>query len=102
MPEEAELRDRTQRAMPPARRCIMRGRDWSGRMSGETIEYRDRHGRLTLPLPQLPGAHQGGQRRARGGDAAAQDRVTVSPEAMAEGIRSARWPAGCSCSATAR
>jgi dihydrofolate synthase/folylpolyglutamate synthase len=70
----------------------MRNRDWWAEV-GETIEYRDRHGALTLPLPQLPGRHQGDNAALAVAMLRHQDRVTVSPSAMAEGIRAARWPA---------
>jgi dihydrofolate synthase / folylpolyglutamate synthase len=70
----------------------MRGHDWWAEV-GETIEYRDRHGELSLPLPQLPGKHQGDNAALAVAMLRHQDRVTVSPAAMAEGIRSARWPA---------
>jgi dihydrofolate synthase/folylpolyglutamate synthase len=70
----------------------MRGRDWWAEV-GEGIAYRDRHGELSLPLPQLPGRHQGDNAALAVAMLRHQDRVTVSPAAMAEGIRSARWPA---------
>jgi dihydrofolate synthase/folylpolyglutamate synthase len=74
----------------------MRGHDWwaeVGQGENGTIEYRDRHGELSLPLPQLPGKHQGDNAALAVAMLRHQDRVTVSPAAMAEGIRSARWPA---------
>src|SRR5690606_33575289 len=70
----------------------MRGRDWWAEV-GEGIAYRDRHGELSLPLPQLPGRHQGDNAALAVAMLRHQDRVTVTPEAMAEGIRTARWPA---------
>jgi dihydrofolate synthase/folylpolyglutamate synthase len=70
----------------------MRGQDWWTDI-GEAIEYRDRFGELTLPLPSLPGRHQGDNAALAVAMLRHQDRVTVSPEAMAEGLRSARWPA---------
>src|SRR5688500_4974404 len=70
----------------------MRNRDWWADVD-ETIEYRDRHGALSLPLPALPGRHQGDNAALAVAMLRHQDRVTVSPSAMAEGIRSARWPA---------
>jgi dihydrofolate synthase/folylpolyglutamate synthase len=70
----------------------MRGHDWWAEI-GETIEYRDRHGELTLPLPSLPGVHQGDNAALAVAILRHQDTVTVSPEAMAEGLRAARWPA---------
>ena len=70
----------------------MRGRDW-GASVDETIEYRDRHGELSLPLPSLPGRHQGDNAALAVAMLRHQDFVTVSPEAMAVGLRAAKWPA---------
>ncbi len=69
-----------------------RGRDWFAEV-GETIAYRDRHGALELPLPALPGKHQGDNAALAVAMLRHQDRVSVSSAAMAEGIRAARWPA---------
>ncbi len=71
----------------------MRGRDWWAEVGDDAIEYRDRHGALTLPLPQLPGRHQGDNAALAVAMLRHQDTVTASAAAMAEGIRSARWPA---------
>ena len=70
----------------------MRGHDWWAEV-GDAIEYRDRHGALTLPLPALAGRHQGDNAALAVAMLRHQDRVTVSPSAMAEGIQAARWPA---------
>ena len=70
----------------------MRGHDWGAEID-ETIEYRDRHGELSLPLPALPGRHQGDNAALAVAMLRHQDFVTVSTEAMAEGLRSANWPA---------
>jgi dihydrofolate synthase/folylpolyglutamate synthase len=70
----------------------MRGHDWWAEV-GQTIQYRDRFGELTLPLPALPGRHQGDNAALAVAMLRHQDYVTVSPEAMAEGLRQARWPA---------
>ncbi len=70
----------------------MRGRDWWAEI-GETIDYRDRFGELSLPLPSLPGRHQGDNAALAVAMLRHQDYVAISPEAMAEGVRSARWPA---------
>ena len=70
----------------------MRGHDWGAEV-GETIEYRDRHGELSLPLPALPGRHQGDNAALAVAMLRHQDFVTVSPEAMARGLREAKWPA---------
>lgn len=71
----------------------MRGRDWWAEVGDEAIEYRDRHGALTLPLPKLPGRHQGDNAALAVAMLRHQDRITASAAAMAEGVRSARWPA---------
>jgi dihydrofolate synthase/folylpolyglutamate synthase len=70
----------------------MRGRDWWADIE-DAIEYRDRQGALTLPHPHLPGRHQGDNAALAVAMLRHQDRITVAPEAMAEGIRAARWPA---------
>jgi dihydrofolate synthase/folylpolyglutamate synthase len=70
----------------------MRGRDWFAD-TGKAIEYADRHGRLALPLPALAGAHQADNAALAVAMLRHQDFVTVGAEAMAEGIRRARWPA---------
>ena len=70
----------------------MRGHDWGAEID-ETIEYRDRHGELSLPLPSLPGRHQGDNAALAVAMLRHQDFVTVSTEAMAEGLQSANWPA---------
>ena len=71
----------------------MRGADWWAEVGDDSIEYRDRHGALTLPLPTLPGRHQGDNAALAVAVLRHQDRVTVGPAAMAAGIRAARWPA---------
>lgn len=70
----------------------MRGEDWNITIS-ETVEYRDAHGALSLPLPALPGTHQAENAALAVAMLRHQDRVTVSPAAMEQGIREARWPA---------
>ena len=73
-------------------RLVLRDRDWWAE-AGEAIHYRDAHGELTLPLPALPGAHQADNAALAVTMLRHQDRIAVTPEAMARGIRSARWPA---------
>lgn len=70
----------------------MRGRDWSAEITN-AIEYRDRHGALSLPLPALPGTHQGDNAALAIAMLRHQDRVSVSTASMVEGLRKARWPA---------
>src|SRR5690606_14415811 len=88
-PLEAEIARIAGQAGAPLCR---RGHEWSAEV-GDTIEYRDANGSLSLPLPALPGRHQGDNAALAVAMIRHQDAVTVSPEAMAEGIRSARWPA---------
>jgi len=70
----------------------LRGRDWSAEV-GETIRYRDAQGALELPLPALAGAHQADNAALAIAMLRHQSAVPVTPEAMAAGIRAARWPA---------
>ena len=71
---------------------FMRGRDWDAQLD-DGIEYRDAFGELSLPRPALPGRHQAENAALAVAILRHQDRLTVSPKAMAEGIRAARWPA---------
>lgn len=72
---------------------FMRGRDWFADVSDTGIAYRDQWGELALPLPQLPGRHQGDNAALAVAMIRHQQDVTVSAEAMAQGISTARWPA---------
>ncbi|WP_395394272.1 folylpolyglutamate synthase/dihydrofolate synthase family protein [Novosphingobium sp. BL-8A] len=90
-PQSAEL-EIERAALAAGAPLHMRGRDWDAAV-GDVIEYSDRHGELALPLPALPGTHQAENAALAVAILRHQDRVTVSPEAMAEGIRAARWPA---------
>ena len=71
---------------------VMRGRDWDA-ATGDAIAYRDAAGSLDLPLPALAGAHQADNAALAVAMLRHQQAVRVSPEAMAAGIRAARWPA---------
>ena len=79
-------------AMIAGARTYIRDLDWSAEI-GEAIHYRDRDGELTLPLPALAGLHQADNAALAVAMLRHQTQVSVSPEAMAEGIRAARWPA---------
>ncbi|MGE3691646.1 MAG: folylpolyglutamate synthase/dihydrofolate synthase family protein [Novosphingobium sp.] len=69
---------------------FMRGQAWQASAS-DILEYADGFGPLALPLPALPGAHQADNAALAVAMLRHQDRVKVSPEAMAQGIVSARW-----------
>ena len=71
---------------------IMRGVHWWAQV-GETIEYGDGQGKLSLPLPALAGAHQAENAALAVAMLRHQDQIEVSPLAMAAGIRAAKWPA---------
>ncbi|WP_128892881.1 folylpolyglutamate synthase/dihydrofolate synthase family protein [Erythrobacter sp. HKB08] len=91
-PAEAEL-EIERIAMAAGAPLAMRGRDWHSSVSGTGLHYADRHGELALPLPSLPGAHQAENAALAVAMLRHQDFVTVSRDAMAEGIRTAKWPA---------
>ena len=69
-----------------------RGSAWRA-TAHESLRYFDAFGPLDLPLPTMPGAHQADNAALAVALLRHQDEVRVSPEAMAAGIRSARWPA---------
>ena len=71
----------------------MRGRAWHSSTSDIGLHYVDRHGEVLLPLPTLPGAHQAENAALAVATLRHQDFITVSRNAMAEGIRNADWPA---------
>ncbi|TMM50147.1 bifunctional folylpolyglutamate synthase/dihydrofolate synthase [Qipengyuania marisflavi] len=70
----------------------MRGRDWHASVNVSGLNYQDRDGALVLPLPTLTGAHQTENAALAAALLRHQDQITVTPEAMAQGIRDARWP----------
>lgn len=79
-------------AMQAGARTAIRGLDWFAETDG-AIHYRDGKGELTLPLPELAGVHQADNAALAVAMLRHQDAVTVSVEAMAKGIRAAKWPA---------
>lgn len=87
---QAEIERAAQTAGAPH---AMRGRDWHSSTAATGLHYADRHGGLLLPLPTLPGAHQAENAALAVATLRHQDLITVSRDAMAEGIRTAKWPA---------
>jgi dihydrofolate synthase / folylpolyglutamate synthase len=81
-----------EQAMIAGARTYIRDLNWSAEI-GEAIHYHDRFGELTLPLPTLAGKHQADNAALAVAMLRHQSQVSVSPEAMARGIRAARWPA---------
>lgn len=79
-------------AMKVGAKTAIRGLDWFAEI-GNGVAYRDRFGTLDLPLPTLVGIHQADNAALAVAMLRHQSQVSVSPAAMAEGIRAARWPA---------
>ncbi|MGH6786844.1 MAG: bifunctional folylpolyglutamate synthase/dihydrofolate synthase [Novosphingobium sp.] len=79
-------------AMRVGAKTAIRDLDWSAEI-GATIAYLDRRGELDLPLPALAGAHQADNAALAVAMLRHQSALEVSPQAMAQGIRAARWPA---------
>ena len=80
-------------AMAAGAPLAVKGRDWDASAELAGLHYRDRHGELALPAPTLPGPHQIENAALAIAMLRHQDVVSISREAMAEGIRAARWPA---------
>ena len=90
---EAAMLEVEAAAMRNGAPLAMRGREWSVSPSDTGLHYADRHGELALPLPALPGPHQPENAALAVAMLRHQDYVSVSRDAMAQGIRAARWPA---------
>lgn len=70
-----------------------RGQCWNARVTSDALWFEDGDGSLTLPVPQIPGAHQADNAALAVAMLRRQDVLRLDPEAIAAGIRSARWPA---------
>jgi dihydrofolate synthase/folylpolyglutamate synthase len=93
----------TQRYPPPIARRIgqlaeaagapwlPRGGAWDMRVIGTQVRYSDARGTLDLPVPGLAGPHQARNAALAVAMLRHQDVLPVSDEALAKGIRSARW-----------
>lgn len=82
-----------EQAMQAGAKPAIRGLDWFAEAGAAGIAYHDRKGELALPLPTLAGAHQADNAALAVAILRHQERVEIGPEAMAAGIRAARWPA---------
>ena len=91
-PESAAL-EIERAAMSREALLAMRGNDWHSSTTETGLHYAEEHGELALPLPALPGAHQADNAALAIAMLRHQDRVAVSRDAMAQGLRSATWPA---------
>jgi dihydrofolate synthase/folylpolyglutamate synthase len=95
----------TQRYPPPAARRVQeiseaagaprigRGALWDSRVIRGRIHYRDRLGAWDLPMPTLPGRYQAENAALAVAMLRHQKRFAIPDEALAEGLRSAKWPA---------
>ncbi|PNU04632.1 bifunctional folylpolyglutamate synthase/dihydrofolate synthase [Novosphingobium guangzhouense] len=72
---------------------LARDAQWKAQATRDAIWYEDSHGALTLPLPTMPGAHQADNAALATAILRAQDVLRIDPQAFAEGIRAAHWPA---------
>ena len=73
--------------------CLPRGAAWDAQVEGDTLHYRDADGALVLPLPAMTGVHQADNAALAVAMLRHQRALSVGEEAMARGIRAARWPA---------
>jgi dihydrofolate synthase/folylpolyglutamate synthase len=82
-----------QRAEAAGAPWIGRGALWDSRVIRGHIHYRDRSGALNLPMPALPGRHQADNAALAVAMIRHQERFQIPEQALAEGIRTASWPA---------
>ena len=71
----------------------LRGAAWDAHVTDGHIHYRDAAGALELPLPALAGSYQADNAALAVALLRHQKQFAITPEAMAAGIRAARWPA---------
>ena len=74
-------------------RLLVRGDDWDAATYENALHYRDLSGRVSLPLPRLPGAHQLDNAALAVAMLRAQHSVPVGEPALRAGMGWAEWPA---------
>lgn len=72
---------------------FLRDLTWKAQATSDALYFEDDAGSLTLPLPQIPGEHQADNAALAVAMLRRQTALRVDPQAMAAGIRAARWPA---------
>lgn len=72
---------------------LARTRDWSSHAARGGIEYTDHQGRILLPRPSLPGAHQARNLALATAMIRHQDAIAVPDAALRAAATLARWPA---------
>ena len=71
----------------------VRGDDWDAALYEGALHYRDSHGKLTLPLPRLAGAHQLDNAALAIAMLRSQTLLPINEAAMRAGMGWAEWPA---------
>ncbi|MCW6534427.1 bifunctional folylpolyglutamate synthase/dihydrofolate synthase [Sphingomonas lycopersici] len=72
---------------------IARGSGWDIAPAGDSLLYRDTRGELALPVPTLTGPYQAENAGLAAAMLRHQQAVTIDDAAIADGIRTATWPA---------
>lgn len=73
--------------------CLPRGGHWDAAVYEDQLYYRDDQGKLTLPLPALPGAHQVDNAALAIAMLRHQDKIEISEAAFRAAMGWAKWPA---------
>ncbi len=73
--------------------CLPRGDSWDAAVYENQLHYRDDQGKLTLPLPALPGAHQADNAALAIAMLRHQDKIEISEAAFRAAMGWAKWPA---------
>ena len=80
-------------AMGAGATLIDRGEAWDATIYEGHLHYRDTKGKLSLPLPSMPGAHQADNAALAIAMLRHQSAVAVPESAMAAAMEWTRWPA---------
>ncbi|HEX8444961.1 MAG TPA: folylpolyglutamate synthase/dihydrofolate synthase family protein [Allosphingosinicella sp.] len=72
---------------------LPRGGPWDAIGQGQQLRYRDREGKLDLPLPRLPGAHQAMNAALAVAMIRHQDAIAIGESALRAAMGWAEWPA---------
>jgi len=72
---------------------IPRGEAWNSAIYQQQLHYRDRHGKIALPMPRLAGEHQAANAALAIAMIRHQQKVRISDAAMRAAMGWAEWPA---------
>lgn len=72
---------------------LPRGGQWDAAVYEDQLHYRDDRGKLTLPLPALPGAHQADNAALAIAMLRHQNKIEISEAAFRAAMGWAKWPA---------